>query len=387
MNYPTTTASILLVGMGWFPTNSGGLDRYVYELANQLAIAQDQVDLCGVGLPEITSHPSLSLINLSTPETHLWQRLWQVKHQFLQRLRYTTDFDAINLHFALYSLPLLAHLPAKVPVTFTFHGPWGLESQWEGASQWNVWFKQWVEQRVYRQCDRFIVLSKAFGKILHEAYQIPWEQIHIIPGGVNTTHFQPTLSRQAARTQLNWHPDRPILLTPRRLVQRMGLDQLLQAIEIVKHQIPDIWLAIAGKGALQNQLLQQIQELELTDHVKLLGYLPDEQLPIAYQAADLMVMPSQSLEGFGLTLVESLACGTPVLCTPIGGMPEVVAPLNPDLVTTSADATAIAERLIQWLSGEVELPSRSACQTYACERFDWQIVAQQVRQVLLEPDL
>jgi len=217
MNYSVSeSASILCLGLEWFPLTPGGLNRYVYELTRQLASDGDQIEMYGIGLPDVSPSPSLNLTNLACPNRPLLERLWTANRQFAQKS--APAFDAINLHFALYSFPILTHLPAEVPVTFTFHGPWAGESQQEGASQWSVWFKQWIEQRVYQRCDRFIVLSKAFGTILHETYDIPWNKIHIIPGGVDTQRFQRSLSRQQARTQLNWHPDRPTLFTTRRLV-------------------------------------------------------------------------------------------------------------------------------------------------------------------------
>jgi glycosyltransferase involved in cell wall biosynthesis len=297
--------------------------------------------------------------------------------------RSATHPDAINLHFALYSLPLLDVFPASVPITFNFHGPWALESDREGASKLGVLVKRWIEQRVYRRCDRFIVLSKAFGTILHQEYNIPWSNIHIIPGGVDTVRFQPSLNRSQARSQLNWPTDRLILFTPRRLVHRMGLDKLLMALAQVKQQVPEVWLAIAGKGALRPLLEQQVQDLELEHHVKFLGFLPDEQLPIAYQAADLTVVPSQLLEGFGLILLESLASGTPVLCTPVGGMPEVLTPRFSDCITRSTDEGAIAEHLRELLTGRLPLPSRATCREYAVTHFDWRIISQRVRHILL----
>jgi len=375
-------ASILCVGMGWFPYQPGGLNRYVYELIYQLATEKDQIELCGTELPESVLDLPITLTNLSSASSPLVQRLWHTHHNFLHR-RFLTP-STINLHFALYSLPILRNLPKDVPITFTFHGPWAFEGQQEGGNRWGVLLKQWIEQRVYDRCDRFIVLSKAFGTVLHETYSVPWNKIHIIPGGVNTQQFRHNLSRQEARSQLNWHPDRPTLFTTRRLVHRMGLDKLLTALVQVKQQVPDVWLAIAGKGPLRDDLEQQVKMLELQDNVKFLGFLPDEQLPLAYQAADLTVVPSQSLEGFGLILLESLASGTPALCTPVGGMPEVIAPFCPELVADSAEVEAIAERLTDFLTGKLSLPSRNACREYACRHFDWRIIAPQVRQVLLK---
>lgn len=383
-NYINKTAAasayIFCVGLGWFPKTPGGLDRYVYELTHHLA-AQDRVKLYALGLPEAESTSRLELTNLARPDSPIWQRLWSIRTNFLSRG--AAKPDAINLHFALYSLPLLKILPDGVPITFTFHGPWALESQREGDSKLGVFLKHWMEQRVYCRCDQFIVLSKAFGTILNEHYKVPWEKIRVIPGGVDLDRFQSNLSRQQAREQLNWPQDRTILFTPRRLVHRMGLDKLLTALAKIKPQIPDVWLAIAGLGPLQASLRQQATELGLNDHVRFLGFLPDDQLPLAYQAAELTIMPSQCLEGFGLTLLESLACGTPALCTPVGGMPEVLAPFSPDLIASSCSATAIAERLEELLTGQVPMPSRAACREYVSTHFDWHKIAQEVRKVLL----
>jgi len=375
------SAQILCIGEGWFPKSPGGLNRYVYELTHHLVANQDRVELCGVGLPEEQLNSSIQLINLGLQGSPLWQRLFTAYTSFLSRR--TAKPDGINLHFALYGFPLLRALPDRVPVTFTFHGPWALESKQEGAGKLSISLKHWLEKRVYHRCDRFIVLSKAFGTILNQDYQVSWSKIHVIPGGVDIARFQSNLSRQQARAQLNWPQDRAILFTPRRLVQRMGIDKLLTALAKIKSQIPNIWLAIAGRGPLQASLQQQTTELGLNDYVKFLGFLPDEQLPLAYQAADLTVIPSQSLEGFGLVLLESLACGTPALCTPVGGMPEVLEPFSPDLITESPEENAIAERLEDLLMGKIPMPSRGVCREYASANFGWNKITQQVRKVLL----
>jgi glycosyltransferase involved in cell wall biosynthesis len=373
--------AILCVGMGWFPLAPSGLSRYVYELAHELAAQSDRVDLCGVDMPDRADQENLTLFNLASSAQKLPQRLWQMKQYYKSRSHLT--FNVVNLHFALYSFPLLQFLPKDVPVIFNFHGPWALESQWEGGSQRSTWLKKWLEKRVYARCDRFVVLSTAFGTILHEHYDVSWEKIHIIPGGVHTTKFQPNLTRTAARSKLNIPSDRKILFTPRRLVHRMGLDKLISAMVQVKQVVPNVYLVIAGKGPLREPLEAQVIELGLQDHVKFLGFIPDEDLPIGYQAADLTVMPSQGLEGFGLALAESLACGTPAICTPIGGMPDVLSPLNPNLVTQGTDTASIALKIIEMLTVSDALPSRNDCRQYAVEQFDWQSVAQRVRQVML----
>jgi glycosyltransferase involved in cell wall biosynthesis len=165
-----------------------------------------------------------------------------------------------------------------------------------------------------------------------------------------------------------------------------GLDRLLSALALIKPRVPDVWLAIAGKGPLQPALEQQVAALGLQNHVHLLGFLPEEHLPLAYQAADLTVVPSQLLEGFGLIVLESLACGTPVLCTPVGGMQEILINFSPQLITDSPDVAAIANRLEAALTGKIVVPSRTDCRNYAVTHFNWSTIAQQVSNVLLHTD-
>lgn len=376
------STKIAVIGNNWFPDCPGGLDRYIYELVHTLAASTTHIDLFGIGLPTHSSVPSIQLKNLADPDASLWQRLYAA-YQNSGSIA-SIQPDAINIHFALYGLAALPHLPKDIPITCTFHGPWAIESQQEGGSNFSVWLKQQMESQVYRRCDRFIVLSKAFGTILHRTYGIPWDKIYVIPGGVDTQRFQNSLSRQQARAKLGWPQDRFVLFTPRRLVHRMGLDKLLTAIAQLKANGHEPWLAIAGKGPLREALEQQSIDLNLSDAVKFLGFLPDEDLPIAYQAADLTIMPSQSLEGFGLVLLESLASGTPVVCTPVGGMPEVIADFSPELIMASPSEQAIAATLDNILTGNLKLPPRDACREYATTHFNWPSIAGQVKRVLLQ---
>ena len=228
------------------------------------------------------------------------------------------------------------------------------------------------------------MLSQAFHNVLSQDYGVPEDLIRIVPGGADIERFDLAASREEARRQLGWPADRPILLAVRRLARRMGLENLIGAIDQVRREVPDVLLFIAGKGPLAETLQAQIDEQGLRDHVKLLGYLPDDDLPLAYRAAGLSVVPTVAFEGFGLITVESLAAGTPVLVTPVGGLPEVVRDLAPELVFDQSDKEAIADRLTGVLRGNVELPDASACRCYAAKRFDWRTIAAQTRDVYEE---
>ena len=152
-------------------------------------------------------------------------------------------------------------------------------------------------------------------------------------------------------------------------------------MRIVRDAYSSIVLKIAGKGPLRGELETTIARLGLDDCVELMGFVSEDDLVRCYQAADVTVLPTQSLEGFGTIISESLACGTPVIATPVGGMPEALEPLEPALITRSADSEDIAARMIGVLDATVPLPSNVACRTYAVERFDWRIICADVRSV------
>jgi glycosyltransferase involved in cell wall biosynthesis len=121
--------------------------------------------------------------------------------------------------------------------------------------------------------------------------------------------------------------------------------------------------------------------LGLGNHVKLLGFVPDDDLPTAYRAATISIVPTIALEGFGLVAVESLAAGTPALVTPVGGLPEVVCDLSESLITESASIKHIAARILDVVDGTVSVPTANACTAFARSHYSWQSVAQKTRTV------
>ncbi|MEM9137845.1 MAG: glycosyltransferase, partial [Cyanobacteria bacterium P01_F01_bin.42] len=87
-----------------------------------------------------------------------------------------------------------------------------------------------------------------------------------------------------------------------------------------------------------------------------------------------------------LILLESLACGTPVTCTPIGGMPEAIKAFTPELVMDDIQTEDIVTMLRSILGGKVSLPESDRCRDYVLENFDWKDIGQRVREVLLQPN-
>ncbi|MBI3454377.1 MAG: glycosyltransferase [Candidatus Rokubacteria bacterium] len=168
----------------------------------------------------------------------------------------------------------------------------------------------------------------------------------------------------------------PLLFTVRNLEARMGLDALIRATGILRRHFPDVLLLLGGAGSRREELESLAASLDLKDHVHFLGFVPEEQLPRYYQAADAFVLPTRELEGFGLVTVEALACGTPVLGTPVGATPEILRPLDPRLMFRDTRPEAMADDLRRFLDADGRDPAagqrlRQACRDHATTRYRW----------------
>ncbi|MEM9220171.1 MAG: glycosyltransferase family 4 protein [Cyanobacteria bacterium P01_F01_bin.150] len=370
--------NLLQVGKGWFPQESGGLNRYFYDCVQYLPSQQLNLESLVTYSAHQDQNSQLPIHFFGSAHASLPTR-WQHVRQAFQTIEKSHPYDLVSSHFALYTAPLLDLL--KQPLVMHFHGPWALEGEAEGNGCMKSYVKESLEKLVYGRAKHFIVLSYAFKRILECKYNVPEAKISVVPGGVNFNRFNISLSQQEARQILGLPQDRTILLAVRRLAKRMGLEQLVEAIAHLKQQHPDLLLLIAGKGAQAEALQAQIDERGLNQNVRLLGYVSDDDLPVYYRSANMSIVPSQALEGFGLILLESLSAGTPVLGTPIGGIPEVLNPLSSDLVFGGTEVADIQQGLRDILNGSIALPTQRECQQYAKNHYDWPIVANQLKTV------
>jgi glycosyltransferase involved in cell wall biosynthesis len=372
----------LQLGKGWFPEQSGGLNRYYHGLLQHLPAAGVGVTGLVAGSDQVATSSEGSVTAFAPSKSRLPAR-WRGARQHVRQLLASNPSSLVVSHFALYAMPCLDLIPNNRFVVH-FHGPWAEESRAEGAGALVTAAKRQLEQSVYRRATRFIVLSEAFGRILAQKHGIDPARIRVIPGGVDSARFSVPETRAEARARLDWPAHRPILFVVRRLVRRMGLENLIDGIRHARARVPDLLVLIAGSGPLARELEERCVVQGVERNVRLLGYLHDDLLPLAYRAADLSIVPSISLEGFGLIVAESLAAGTPVLVTDVGGLPETMAGLSPQCVIRDGAPAAIGNAIADALRGGMTLPSADECRRHARERFDWRQVVQRVRETYAE---
>ena len=372
----------LHVGNDWFGERQGGLSRYLAGLTAALPNVGVSAYSLVVGSPQAIERQGTSFELLSERKAALPLRLYNSRTT-IQRVRETYKPDLLASHFALYTLSMLDKLH-DLPMVIHFHGPWAAESGLERHQSAGTFIKRQIEKLVYERGIKAITLSKAFQRELTSRYGIDPNRIKVIPGGVDTLRFSDGLSREEARRRLGWPEKRPTMLCIRRHVQRMGLETLLVALEGIVKQVPDVLVHLGGSGPLTSTLSAQIKSRGLEANVRLIGRISEQELPLAYRAADLSVVPSEALEGFGMIVVESLACGTPVMVTPVGGLPEILHSFAPGCIFRDSSAQAMESGLIGVLSGAQSLPSSQACREYATANYGWNHIAASVVEVYKE---
>jgi glycosyltransferase involved in cell wall biosynthesis len=366
----TDAARPLLLGLGWSPDQPGGLNRFFRDLLH--ALGDPPAVVVGPG-----DDAPMSTAVVAEHDAPLVMRIREFSRA-VSRLRPGTD--VVDAHFALYAAaPVLFGAARRAPLVVHFQGPWARESTAVGEQPRAITaVRQAIERSVYRRANRAVTLSGAFARILVDDYGVePW-RVRILQPGVDLDRFQPG-DRADARAALGIGSDTTVVLAVRRLVPRTGVDVLVDAWSAV---VGDAVLLIAGDGPERARVEARAHEFGL-DNVRFFGPVPDSELVALYQAADVCVVPSVALEGFGLVVLESLACGTPVVVSDVGGLPEAVAGIADDLVVPAGDAGALGEMLGGVVAGRAPLPSRDACRAHA-ELFAWPGVAAATQRIYAE---
>ena len=359
---------VLMLGMGWFPSTVGGLDRYYRSLFEQLPEASGVVIGPAEGAPAAIAAASRHDLPLARRLGEFW----------LAARRAARSAEVVDAHFALYAAaPLLLGAQRRRPTVFHFHGPWADENAAAGdASRVKRALRRALERRVLRHADAHVVLSSAFRRVLVERHRVaPWN-INVWAPGVALAEFTPG-DRLRARARMGIDPAAFVVVCARRMVARMGIDLLLDAWGQIEHELPEgSMLLLIGDGPLRETFAARAAQPPLTGRVRVMGRISDEELVEAYRCADVATVPSVAVEGFGLVVLEAAACGTPSIVSDVGGLPEAAAALDPSLVVAAGDAEALGVRLRAAAQGA--LPTRAATRGYA-ERFAWPAVAERHR--------
>jgi glycosyltransferase involved in cell wall biosynthesis len=379
----------------FYPDTVGGSAIVAYEIMKELQGRGHRVSVLTRlqdGLAEKEEVSGLHIQRYAMPNNQKWYPLGVLRAtQSLREMVRKNDFDVVNIHHA--SGGVAVEWSTKVPSVFFFHGPWhkeamaknGVEAdavannKYDRSLQYRL--RKIIDSRILHHCNAFVTLSDY---MLHEALALGRVNAnkHVrILGGVDIDRFRPATDKAALRRELKLPTGKILLLTVRRLTARMGLENLVEAMAIVEKEREDVQLIIGGRGELEDKLKKQINRLGL-QRTTLEGFIGESDLPKYYQASDLFIMPSSTMEGFGLSTIEAMACGTPVLGTPVGGTREILEKEFPEFLFSGVTPFDLARGILGKIDVAQDTATKTKVREYA-ESHSWSRVTDQFEALLI----
>lgn len=296
---------------------TSGSERVLFEQSTRLQKRGHSVHIITRKLPKHESNHQVVqgvnewryAVDQSNSFSFIKSTLFNCKKLF-ETLQNQYSFGCINFHqpFSAFGV-IRSSLSKKIKKIYTSHSLSFEEFQSRNSQPrstmgkiscfLNIQARRFIERRVLNKSDRIVTLSRFTEEKLQRVYKIPAEKITIIPGGVDLERFSPAIHKAEIRKRLNIPQEKVILFTVRDLEPRMGLENLIYAIRKVATELPDIYLVLGGQGPLKLKLISLSQELEVENCIKFTGFISEQQLPDYYRMADIFILPTVELEGFG----------------------------------------------------------------------------------------
>jgi len=237
------------------------------------------------------------------------------------------DIDIIHCH-TWYSHfgGVLASRLLSCPLVLTTHSlephrPWKVEALGEGGYNMSCW----IEESAYRSADGVIAVSDGMKRDVMELYGVPEDRIKVIYNGIDPDFYKPTFNKALL---LKWgiHPDKPFILFVGRITRQKGISQLIKAIPLID---PNTQIVLCAGAPDTEALAKECKDLIYDAQNKRNGIiwieemLPHTELRVLYSHASVFVTPSL-YEPFGIINLEAMSCGTPVVGSAVGGIPEII---------------------------------------------------------------
>jgi D-inositol-3-phosphate glycosyltransferase len=316
--------------------DTGGMNVYVRELARELAKRGHMIDIYTMAHqpqhgPPINLGQNVRIIHLETGVNEDMPKL--AIYDYIQRFacgaedfrKYNQmEYDLIHSHYWLSGL-IGKQLQAwwHIPHLAMFHTLGAVKNS-IGIGEDEPELRIESEREVVGSCDRIIASTAREREELIKYYGASPDKITIIPCGVNLDLFKP-IDKGIARKELGLDHQKVILFVGR-IEPLKGLEQLLGALNYIEGEEPPVLMIVGGDEHSQGQvqvLQRMAKDLHIEDRVAFVGSVAQEKLPLFYSAADICAIPSY-YESFGMVALESLACGTPIVATNVGGMRSII---------------------------------------------------------------
>jgi len=265
-------------------------------------------------------------------------------------------------------------LAKKYKVVLTLHGYFKEEYKFHTGVEkiFNRILSTPLEKRALKKIPNIITVCPQIKEMIQKSTQ---SNIFVAPNGIDIKAIQ-TIKPLKPR-------ENHTIFYIGVLNKRKGVDDLIRAIPLVKNEIKDIKLYIAGAGPDLNKLKNLTKNLNLEENVKFLGFISEENKFSYMKSTDIFVLPTY-WESFPVVLLEAMACGRPIVTTDVAGNPFAVIDGTNGFLVKPGNCRQISEKLIYLFKNEEMMKRMGEESKKRAEMFDWSIIAQQTKDIYLK---
>lgn len=312
---------ILFINYEYPPIGGGGANANAYMFKEYVGCSELEID-CVTScmgtedrVERIGDNITLHRLAIGKSALHYWTQrevlwwLWR-GYQRCRELTATHNYDLCHAFFGFPSGAIAYALRARLPYIVSLRG--------SDVPGFNPRFsRQYVVlkplfRRIWSAAEAVVANSVGLQQLARQF--MPRLPLAVIPNGIDTAEFSPSVTYR--------HGDAPRLLCVSRLVERKGVQHLVEAFATIHRQLPEARLTLVGEGDLLPVLQRRAAELGVAGLISFAGYVPHDRLPTLYRQATVFVQPSY-YEGMSNTVLEAMASGLPIVATGQGGMEEL----------------------------------------------------------------
>jgi len=363
----------------------GGTCRAAWELARALVRKQQQVVVYTTDALDAHARAKMPLEVVDGVEIHrvrnlsnylAWGRAF-LPLGFGRQLRASLSHaDVAHLHeFRSYQNSVALPLMEKMGVPFVLTAQGGLP-RIMGRHSLKVLYDQMVGQRILRNAARLHALNEMEREQFIDLGVEP-ERVAILPNGVDLEQYRSLPPVNGFRARFGIPEGVPIVLFLARVNKIKGVDFLVSSFDLLRRVSPQVVLVIVGPDdGYLTEVKRQVQTLGISNQVRFTGYLDGDDKLQAYQSASVYVLPS-AYEMFAITLLESLACGTPIIATDRCGLADFVRQNDLGSIVNYGDVGGLQNEITRILSRPQDVQRRAGYgRQYVLDNFGWDSIAE-----------
>lgn len=325
----------VILGMG-----VGGAEKLVYDMARHPYVQENKPVICCLDMVgQLGEKLQEEGFNVYVPK-----RKNGFDYSLIFWLRDIIRKERIDIVHAHQYTPLFYTVPAakmagKIKVVYTEHGRLYPDSR--------KWKRYLINPFLALGVDHIVAISNSTRDSMHRYDNFPLRRIKVVNNGVDIPAVAPEIDLLAKRRSLDLDENSRVIGTVGRLVELKNFPMIFRVFRQLLENIPDMYLLVAGRGSVEEELRALAKELGITERVRFLGLRLD--LSEIYRLIEVFVLSSFT-EGISISILEAMANGIPVVATNVGGNPEVVVDGMTGRLVPLCDDNVMAEKILELLN-------------------------------------